>query len=104
MEATTKMFRSLKRIADESTYNEICRAYFAMSSTAPFKVICVGISPYRNGILPHFASALAYCPGLFEGSTPSVQVLSQAMAMYAIKIDQNFMSSRLHVDPKSFLS
>lgn len=102
MEAMMKMFRGLKKIADSSTYDKICRAYFAMSSTAPFKVICVGISPYKNGILPHFASALAYSPGLCEGSTPSVQVLSQAMALYAVKLDRKFIISRPHVDPSVF--
>lgn len=102
MEATMKLFRALKPISDQSTYEKINRAYFTMSSTAPLKVICVGISPYKNGILPHFASSLAYCPGLCEGSTPSVQVLSQAMAMYAIQLDNRFLSSRPHLDPGVF--
>ncbi|KAG5948134.1 hypothetical protein E4U59_003468 [Claviceps monticola] len=100
MEETMKMFRSI--ISDLSTFNKINRAYFTMSSVAPLKVICVGISPYKNGILPHFASSLAYCPGLCEGSTPSIQVLSQAMAMYAIELDKRFLYSRPHLNRDEF--
>jgi hypothetical protein len=50
----------------------------------------VGLSPYENGILPPFATALAYSPRKCIGATPSVQVLSQAMSLYAIEIKDTF--------------
>ncbi|KAK1828584.1 hypothetical protein QBC39DRAFT_393082 [Podospora conica] len=84
------IFRRLKRIADEKSYDKIYRAYFTISSTAPFKVIFVGISPYKNRILPHFAAGLAYSAGLCRGSTPSVQ------------LDNRFRSSRPYMDKNIF--
>ncbi|KAJ2970019.1 hypothetical protein NUW58_g9824 [Xylaria curta] len=48
--------------------------------------MCVGISPYENGILPPLASAIAYSPSTCSGSTPSVQVLSQAISICASHI------------------
>lgn len=43
----------------------------------PFKVILVGQNPYKETILPTYASALAYDSSFCPGFTPSVQVLSQ---------------------------
>ncbi|KAK1561578.1 uncharacterized protein LY79DRAFT_675444 [Colletotrichum navitas] len=75
-----------------------------MSASCPIKFICVGISPYENGILPDFASALAYSMGLFSGLTLLVQVMLQLLTICAMWLDRKFFSTRLHVDEKAKLT
>ncbi|RYP63170.1 hypothetical protein DL771_009401 [Monosporascus sp. 5C6A] len=55
----------------------------AMAHLAPLKYICIGISPYKNRILPPFASAISYSPSTYSGTTPSVQILGHAMSTAA---------------------
>ncbi|RYP20279.1 hypothetical protein DL767_009490 [Monosporascus sp. MG133] len=61
----------------------VAQLMLAMAYLAPLKCICVGISSYENRTLPPFASAMSYSPSTCSGSTPSVQVLSQAMPITA---------------------
>lgn len=91
-ELTMDTLRKLQRIADPITYPNVARYMMMIASTSPIKCICVGISPYENGILPAFAGAMAYSPMTCIGCTPSVQVLSQVMSLVAMKIKSTFAS------------
>ncbi|OAL31099.1 hypothetical protein AYO20_08430 [Fonsecaea nubica] len=59
-----------------------------------------GDTPYGNEVLTTFATALAYLPGLCERVTPSVQVPSQAMSLYAIVIKDKYANKH----PKNAMS
>lgn len=54
MELTMDILRKLEPISDKVRY------MMMISSMSPIKCLCVGISPYENGILPTFASAMAF--------------------------------------------
>lgn len=90
MDATLNMLRQMSRIADRSTYPDVARGMLLIANTTPIKCMCVGISPYENGILPPFATALAYSPRNCVGATPSVQVMSQIMSLCAIEIKDRY--------------
>ncbi|RHZ44626.1 uncharacterized protein CDV56_101773 [Aspergillus thermomutatus] len=60
--------------------------------------LCVGISPYKNGVLPTFAGVMSYSPLTCIGCTPSVQVLSQVMSLVAVVIEQAFMRESRNTD------
>lgn len=93
-ELTMDTLKKLEKVADPITYPNVARYMMMIASLSPMKCICVGISPYENGILPTFAAAMAYSPMTCVGCTPSVQVLSQAMSLVAIKIKNVFMSKK----------
>ncbi len=83
MSVTMKLLRDVKPISDQSTYPNVARYMMTLAASCPIKCMCVGISPYENGILPSFASALSYDPLKSSGCTPSVQALSQVMSSVA---------------------
>lgn len=84
---TMSMLRKMYVISDTTTYSDVSRGMLAVANSAPIKCVCVGISPYENGILPPFATSLAYSPRTCIGCTPSVQVLSQIMSLCASRIE-----------------
>ncbi|KAH7001761.1 hypothetical protein B0J12DRAFT_692604 [Macrophomina phaseolina] len=86
VEATVKLMAQLYEMTDPTTHRDVGRAMITIANSVPLRCICVGISPYENGILPTFATALAYSPMKCSGSTPSIQVLSQCMSMCASSI------------------
>ena len=93
MDATMTMLRKMHPISQPSTYSNVARGMMLIADSTPIRCMCVGISPYENGILPSLATALAYSPALCSGSTPSVQVMSQIMSLCAIKIKDRTMNS-----------
>jgi hypothetical protein len=98
MELTMDMLKKLHRISDPITYPNVARYMMMVASMSPIKCICVGISPYENGILPTFAGAMSYSPLTCIGCTPSVQVLSQVMSLVAVMIKKAFVSKSKNVD------
>jgi hypothetical protein len=60
----------------------------------PIKIVNVSLYPDDQGILPAIASALAYSLITCIGSTPSIQVLSQAMAAVGIHIKSKLKSRK----------
>ena len=97
-ELTMDTLKKLEKIADPVTYPNVARYMMMIASSSPVKCICVGISPYENGILPTFAGAMAYSPATCIGCTPSVQVLSQVMSMIAVIIKKTFVSRKRETD------
>lgn len=95
-EITMNMLRQLCTIAEEETYPNVARYMMMIASMSPIKCMCVGISPYENGILPTFGGAVAYSPTSCIGSTPSVQVMSQVMSSIAVNIKKTFVSRKKH--------
>ncbi|KAI6986056.1 hypothetical protein KC359_g8910 [Hortaea werneckii] len=85
VDATLNMLRQMYPISDRSTYDDIVRGMLLIAFSTPIKCICVGINPYENGILPPFATALAYSPRKCIGVTPSVQAMSQIMSLCAME-------------------
>ncbi|KAK0753550.1 hypothetical protein B0T18DRAFT_424082 [Schizothecium vesticola] len=67
MEATMKMFRFLKKIAEPSTYDKICRAYFTMSSTAPIQGHLRGDQPLQERHLATLRVRVGLLPGVVRG-------------------------------------
>ena len=85
--ATMAMLRGLYKLSDPVTYPDVARGMIAIANSTPIRCVCVGISPYGSGILPPFATALAYSPSLCIGPTPSVQVMSQIMGICASRME-----------------
>lgn len=99
LDATMKLLTRIYQVSDKNTYQNVARAMMSVANACPIKCMCVGISPYENGILPPFATALSYCPFTCSGSTPSVQVMSQAMSLVAMKVlDRNMNSLKNDYD------
>lgn len=103
-ELTMDTLKKLERIADPITYPNIARYMMMIATMSPVKCICVGISPYENGILPTFAGAMAYSPVTCIGCTPSVQVLSQIMSLIAVSIKRTFVSRKNNASSYKVLS
>lgn len=97
-ELTMGMLKKLHKIADPVTYPNIARYMMMVATMSPIKCLCVGISPYENGILPTFAGAMSYSPLTCIGCTPSVQVLSQVMSLVAVMIKKAFVRKSKNVD------
>lgn len=101
VDATMKLLNSIQDISDPITYPSISRAMLAVAHSTPIKCLCIGISPYENGILPPVATSLSYSPMACSGSPPSVQVLSQAMSVCASKIMYvRSKNPRLNITPE----
>lgn len=62
MDATMKLIRGLYPISDVRTYQNVVRYLLIVANSTLIRCMCVGISPYENGILPPVASNLAYSP------------------------------------------
>ncbi len=104
MDATMSALRRLNTISDPLTYANVARGLMLIGSSSPIRCICVGIKPYENGILPSFATALAYSPRLCIGVTPSVQVLSQLMSLSAMKIKDKIANRHGITDGNGFIT
>lgn len=104
MNATVDLLRGLSKVSDPSTYPNVARGLMMMANSTPIRCMCVGISPYENGILPGFATALAYNPLLCDGVTPSIQVMSQIMSRCAVSIKGKFMIDHPDLDPNTFMT
>ncbi|KAL9122244.1 MAG: hypothetical protein Q9187_001196 [Circinaria calcarea] len=83
LEATMEMVRNLEMMSFGERYDAAVRGLMTISYGVPIKVMCVGLYPYEQNILPTIATALAYSPMKCIGCTPSIQILSQGMAMVA---------------------
>ena len=89
MDATMCMLRQLHELSDKETYVYVARYMMTVAFACPLKLICVGISPYENGILPPYASGLSYSPMKCLGCTPSVQGMSQLMSPVAVNVKRS---------------
>jgi hypothetical protein len=104
MDATMSMLRKMSVIAEPDTYQSVARGMMLIANSTPIKCICVGISPYENGILPAFATALAYSPRTCIGVTPSVQVMSQIMSLCAIEVKDRYANKTGDTNPEGYVS
>lgn len=104
MDATMSMLRKMSVIAEPSTYQSVARGMMLIANSTPIKCVCVGISPYENGILPAFATALAYSPKTCIGVTPSVQVMSQIMSLCAIEVKDRYANKTGDTNPEGYVS
>lgn len=104
VEVTMNMLRSLSMVSDPVTYPSIARGLMLVGTSCPIRCMCVGISPYENGILPSMATALAYSPTHCIGSTPSIQVLSQAMSLCAVEIKDRISNKHGDMNTKGLLT
>lgn len=104
IDATMSMLRKLSAVSNAGTYTSVGRGLMLIASSSPIKCLCVGIKPYENGILPSFATALAYSPRTCIGVTPSIQVLSQLMSLSAVKIKDAVANRHGITDMTGFVS
>ncbi|KAF2861614.1 hypothetical protein K470DRAFT_263517 [Piedraia hortae CBS 480.64] len=88
MDATMKLAKQLQTFVHGDRFVSTIRGLMMSAYAGPIKVMRVGLYPYEQDILHSIASALAYSPTMCGGSTPSVQVLAQAMAamVHRVKI------------------
>jgi hypothetical protein len=80
MQVTLKLISNLESMSVDDSFESLMRGLILVSDCVPIKVICLGLYPYDQDILPPIATALSYCPTKCSGSTPSVQVLAQSLA------------------------
>lgn len=80
---TSTFISKLDTLGSGKRHVAVIRSLVMCSQLVPIRVMCVGLFPYEQNILPPIASALAYSPKSCIGATPSVQVLAQAMAIVA---------------------
>lgn len=97
VEVTMDMLRKPHTVADPVTYPSVARYMLVLANVTPIKCICIGISPYKNGILPSFASAMLYSPKKCMESTPSVQVLSQVMSVVSAMIKEQYIRNSRYI-------
>jgi len=83
-------------MSNPDSFELLMRGLIIVSHCVPIKVMCLGLYPYEQDILPPIATSLLYCPSKCSGATPSVQVLSQSMANFmARKMDHRTKRRRL---------
>ncbi|KAK5162691.1 uncharacterized protein LTR77_011244 [Saxophila tyrrhenica] len=92
MDVTMEMVRKLEAFGEDD------RGLMMVAYNVPIKVMNVGLYPYEQNILPAIASALAYSPMTCIGATPSVQILSQAMAAVGASIKDRAKYKKKHKD------
>ena len=94
LDATTRLISKLDTIGEGERYAAAVRSLMLFSYMVPAKVICIGLFPYEQDILPPIASALAYSPVSCLAPTPGVQVLAQGMAMSAARAKERYAFKR----------
>lgn len=104
VDAIMHMLRHLYSISDKNNYSNVARGMIMIANSTPIKCVCIDISPYENGIIPSFATALAYSPRLCVGVPPSVQVLSQSMSLCAISIKDRYANKHPDHDSQRYLT
>lgn len=83
MRATMDLITKLSSMGCGERFDATIRGLMVIGYSVPIKAMCVGLYPYERDILPPIATSLAYSPIKCNGVTPSVQILSQAMAIVA---------------------
>ncbi len=94
MEVTMEMVKKLEVFGHGDRFMCAVRGLMMIAYGAPIKIMNVGLYPYEQNILSPIASALAYSPMMCVGSTPSVQILAQAMAAVGIGIKERAESKK----------
>lgn len=89
MHVTMELIKKLEPISSGDRFECTVRGLMMVAHGVPIKTMCVGLYPYEQNILPAIATALAYCPMVCNGATPSVQILCQAMAKVAMQIQSS---------------
>lgn len=95
MTVTMELIDNLKYMMDEERVKPIIRSMMTVSYGIPIKIMCIGLFPYEQDILPPVATALSYSPLNCIGCTPSVQILSQAMALIGSKIKTKYSNRKI---------
>lgn len=103
MQVTMEMVSKLEKMSFGSRHESAVRGLMTIAYGVPIKIMCVGLYPYEQNILPSIGTALAYSPMTCTGCTPSVQILSQAMAAIAsrIKMDAAIKKTKGEVLPEN---
>lgn len=99
MSVTMNLIKNLEQMSSGDKFDCTARGLMMISHAVPIKVMNVGLYPYEQNILPSIATALAYSPVNCNGSTPSVQILSQAMASIGIYIKEKLKRRKKNKDP-----
>jgi hypothetical protein len=86
LEATIRLITKLDAMGEGERHVATIRSLMLFSYMVPARIICIGLFPYEQDILPPIATALAYSPVSCLAPTPGVQVLAQGMAMSAARI------------------
>lgn len=86
MTVTRDMIKKLEPMGFGDKFDAAVRGLMVIGHNVPIKTMCVGLYPYEQDILPPIATSLAYSPLKTSGSTPSVQILSQAMTIVAKRL------------------
>jgi hypothetical protein len=94
MQVTMEMVRKLEQFGSGDRFYCTVRGLMMCAYGVPIKIMNVGLYPYDQNILPAIASALAYSPMTCNGSTPSIQILSQAMAAVGVHIKHKLKSRK----------
>jgi hypothetical protein len=94
MQVTMEMVRKLEQFASGDRFYRTVRGLMVCANGVTIKIMNVGLYPYDQGILPAIASALAYSTITCIGSTPSIQILSQAMAAVEVHIKSKLKSRK----------
>ena len=90
LSATMRLIAKLDTMGNGQRHAAAVRSLMLFSYMVPAKVICVGLFPYEQDILPPIASALAYSPASCLAPTPGVQILAQAMAAAATVLKERY--------------
>ncbi|KAK5242471.1 hypothetical protein LTR16_008492, partial [Cryomyces antarcticus] len=95
---TMDMVRDLESMSHGERFDCTVRGLMMIAYGVPIKVMCVGLYPYEQNILPPIATALAYSAINCNGPTPSVQILAQAMASVGVTIKDKLRNRRRNKD------
>ncbi|KAK6436903.1 hypothetical protein LTR95_006907 [Oleoguttula sp. CCFEE 5521] len=98
MDVTMEMIKNLEQFESGDKFYCTVRGLMMIAYGVPIKIMNVGLYPYEQNILPAIASALSYSPMTCVGSTPSVQILSQAMAAVGIFIKERIKRGKKDQD------
>jgi hypothetical protein len=96
MQVTMEMVKKLEQFASGDRFYCTVRGLMMSAYGVPIKIMNVGLYPYDQDILPAIASALAYSPMTCNGSTPSIQILAQAMAAVGVYIKEKLKNRKKH--------
>lgn len=99
MRVTMELIAQLEPMGFGERFNSTVRGLMVVGYSVPIRVMCVGLYPYEQDILPPVATALAYSPIKCHGCTPSVQILSQAMAIIAKTMRDRRSNKSKYEDP-----
>ncbi|OBT60192.1 hypothetical protein VE03_10626 [Pseudogymnoascus sp. 23342-1-I1] len=57
-----KLMSNLEMMTDMESFDSLMRGVILITDSVPIKVMCLGLYPYEQDILPPIATSLSYCP------------------------------------------